>query len=360
MTACCDWKRSLIEIDSFVKWLIKLPPTMGHDTERVRWGIIGCGGIATTAIAPAIRWSANGTLAAVASRSPERAQKKAAELGAPRAHGDYAALLADPEVDAVYIGLPNGLHARWASAALEAGKHVLCDKSLALSAADARAVRAAAAARGLRVIEGFMVRHHPQWDLVRRLLADGTIGAVRSLRAWLGGTLEAADDHRWTRELGGGALYDVTCYPVNAARLVVGEEPRRVLATGRWRSPGVDEATHALLEFPGGAVASVDGSLRGPPQQGVAITGERGRVILDRPFLPHWNPVDVVVEVDGARDVLPVPGANHFLHMIEHAGRLVRDPGAPAFPAEDGVANVTALEAIGRAAAGGGVAEVGS
>jgi predicted dehydrogenase len=193
---------------------------------------------------------------------------------------------------------------------------------------------------------------------VRRIVGDGTIGAIRSVRAWFGGMLERADDHRWSRELGGGALFDVTCYAVNAARLFVGEEPRRVLATARWREPGVDESSTALLEFPGGAVASVEGSLRAPFQQGVALSGERGRVLLEKPFVPHWAPVDVVVETPGARDVLPVPGANHFLHMIEHLGRLVREPAASAHPAEDGAANVAVLEAIARAASSGGVAEV--
>jgi len=166
---------------------------MADDGQRVRWGIIGCGAIATSAIAPAIRWSANGALAAIASRSAERARTKAEELGADRAYGEYQALLDDPAVEVVYIGLPNGVHARWAIAAVEAGKHVLCDKSLTLSVDDARAVRVAAAARGRRVIEGFMVRHHPQWDLVRRVLSDGTIGAVRTVRAWFGGMLEATN-----------------------------------------------------------------------------------------------------------------------------------------------------------------------
>lgn len=317
----------------------------------LRWGILGCGSIATSAIAPAIRWAEGSELLAVGSRTEDRARAKAAEVGAPRAHGSYEALLADPDIDIVYLGLPNGEHTRWALAAAAAGKHVLCDKSLALRAEDARALRRAFRERDLVLVEGFMVRHHPQWTLVRELLGSGVIGAVQHVRAWLRATLTARDDHRWSKTLGGGALFDVTCYPVNVARLVIGEEPVRALARAAWTDPGeepggdgpVDVSTDALLEFPGGAVASVHGSLRAPYEQGVVIAGERGRIVLDRPFMPHWEPTEVVVEVTGAaRRVHVTPGANHFLHMIEHVAQCVGAREVPLFPAEDGVANVEA------------------
>ncbi len=324
---------------------------MSGESGRVRWGILGCGAIATSAIAPAIRWSQNGELVAIGSRTPERAQARADEIGAPRAHGSYEALLDDPGIDAIYIGTPNGTHARWVAAAAAAGKHVLCDKSLALSAEDAAAARDACRARGVRLVEGFMYRHHPQWDVARRLLRDGAIGKVQAVRAWLAGTLANPDDHRFSRELGGGALFDVTCYAVNAVRLVTSEEPGRVLASARWLSPGVDASTHALLELPGGAVASVHGSLRSPAEQGVIVVGERGRIVLEKPFVPHWDPVQVVLESAGQTELLPVPGANHFLHMVEHVGRMILDPSADLGPAEDGVANVTACAAIAAAAA---------
>jgi predicted dehydrogenase len=313
---------------------------------HVRWGILGCGAIATTAIAPAIHWANGSELLAVASRTQERADRKAAEVGAPRAFGAYEALLADSDVDAIYIGVPNGEHARWAIAAAMAGKHVLCDKSLTLGVADARAIRDAARAHDVVIVEGFMVRHHPQWTLARELLASGVIGPVRHVRAWLRSMLDKPTDHRWSKTLGGGALFDVTCYPVNAARLIVGEEPSCVQATARWAQSGVDESTDAILEFPGGAVASVHGSLRAPFDQGVVISGEKGRIVLDRPFIPNWDPTEVVVEIDGQRHVHGIGGANHFLHMIEHVAHCIRDRAAPLFPAEDGVANIEACAAI--------------
>lgn len=328
---------------------------------HVRWGIIGCGSIATSAIAPAIHWADRNELLAVASRSQKRADEKAAEVGAARAYGCYEAVLADSDIDAVYIGLPNGEHARWAVAAANAGKHVLCDKSLALTASGAREAAGAARDRGRLLFEGFMVRHHPQWTLARSLVASGKIGAVRHVRSWLRATLEGDADHRWSKKLGGGALFDVTCYAVNAARFFVGEEPVRAQATARWRGAGadrVDESTDALLEFPGGAVASVHGSLRAPFEQGLVVSGEHGRIVMERPFVPHWNPTEVVVDLASGREVHAVGGANHFLHMIEHVAQCILDHEAPLAPAEDGVANVEACVAILAALESGGAAPV--
>jgi predicted dehydrogenase len=313
---------------------------------HVRWGILGCGSIATTAIAPAIHWADKNELLAVASRTQERADRKAAEVQAPRAYGAYEAVLADSDIDAIYIGIPNGEHARWAIAAAMAGKHVLCEKSLALTGKDARDIRAAFAKQNLVLVEAFMVRHHPQWTLVRQLLDAGTIGKVRHVRACLRATLGKPEDHRWSRTLGGGALFDVTCYAVNVARLVIGEEPSRAIGHATWAPSGVDESTDAILEFPGGAVASVHGSLTAPFEQGVVISGDKGRIVLERPFIPNWDPTEVVVEVGGQRQVRGVGGANHFLHMIEHVGHCMLDRSAPLFPAEDGVANVVACEAL--------------
>lgn len=326
---------------------------------RVRWGVLGCGSIATSAFAPAIRWSIDGELLAIGSRTLERAAEKAAELGAPRAYGRYEDLLADPDIDAVYLGLPNGEHARWAIAAAAAGKHVLCEKSLALSLRDARDLREAFRARDLLLVEAFMVRHHPQWTLVRALLDKDTIGPVRQVRAWLRATLDNEYDHRWSTTLGGGALFDVTCYAVNAARLAIGEEPTRALGMARWAKSDVDEATDALLEFPSGAVASVHGSLRAPFEQGVVISGERGRIVMQKPFIPHWDPTEVEIHIKrSGPEVQLVAGANHFLHLVEHVSRCIRDRSLPVFPAEDGVANVAACTAILAACRSGAAVDV--
>lgn len=314
---------------------------------RVRWGILGCGAIAAAAIAPAIRWSKHGDLVAVGSRTKARAEERAKVVEARVAHASYEALVADPEIDAIYIGTPNGDHARWALAAAEHGKHVLSDKSLCLRDEEANALRAAFAKKKLRLAEGFMVRHHPQWSRARELVLE--IGGARHVRAWFRALLDRDDDHRWSPELGGGALFDVGCYAINAARFFVGEEPRRAQAFAKLRASGVDETTDALLEFPGGAIASVHGSLVSPFDQGVVVACPRGRVVIDRPFVPHWEPAEVVVERDGKREVHRVGGANHFLHLVEHFEQCVLDPWKDLFPAEDGVANVAACNLVRRA-----------
>ena len=308
---------------------------------KVRWGILGCGAIATSAVAPAIRWSRGGELRAVGSRTQERAAERARVVDAPVAHGSYEALLADPEIDAVYIGVPNGEHARWASAAAAAGKHVLCEKSLAFSPDEARPLRALFAARRLRLVEAFMVRHHPQWARLRALLPE--IGPVEHVRAVLRARHGVESDHRWSATLGGGALFDVTCYPVNFARFVYGEEPRRVRAAARWKAPGVDASTDALLEFSGGRIASVHGSLDGAAEEGAVVSGKQGRITIARPFVPGWAPTELVVETESGTSLHAVPGANHYLHMIEHVEALIRDPGLALAPAEDGLDNIPVL-----------------
>ena len=326
---------------------------------KLRWGILGCGTIATTAIAPAIRWSANGELVAVASRDAATARARAEEVAAPHAHGSYEALLADDRVDAVYIGVPNGLHEEWALRAVEAGKHVLCEKSLTLSSGGARRMSGAFRARGLRLVEAFMYRHHPQWETVRRLLAERAIGDVRSIRAGLTGTVTKPGDHRLSPSLGGGALFDVTCYAVDVARFVLGAEPLRVTAQATLLAPGgVDVATSALLEFPGGVLASAHGSLASAADQYVVILGTEGRIEVERPFIPEWSPTRIRLERADTSHIHAIGGANHFLHQVEHFASLVLDPRRPAFPAEDGLANVTVCEAIARSYAGGVAVDV--
>ncbi|HZU85240.1 MAG TPA: Gfo/Idh/MocA family oxidoreductase [Polyangiaceae bacterium] len=319
-------------------------------SKRVGWGIIGCGWIGTEAIAPAIRWSQNGRLVAVASRDRSTALAKAGETGAERAYSPYEAMLADPEVDAVYIGLPNGLHEEWAVRCAEAGKHVLCEKSLTMSAASARRMADAFARRRLRLAEAFMYRHHPQWEVVRRLLEEKAVGRVRLLLASFCGRFDKAVDHRWSATMGGGTLWDLTCYGVNATRYVTRAEPVRAVAFADLQTTeGVDASSTASLEFPGGVLASVTGSLRAGRDQSLTVVGEEGTIHLARPFIPRWDPTSVVLRrVDGEERSYEVGGANQFLHQVEHFASLVLDPSRAAWPAENGVGNVAACEAIER------------
>ncbi|MFO0679223.1 MAG: Gfo/Idh/MocA family oxidoreductase [Polyangiaceae bacterium] len=315
---------------------------------------MGPGSIATTAIAPAIRWSSNGFLHAVASRSDAVAHDKAHAMGASRAYANYESLLDDPKVEAVYIGLPNGLHEEWALRAAKAGKHVLCEKSAALGAAAVERMAAAFASKGLRFVEAFMYRHHPQWNAVRGLLAERALGDLRLVRASLCGSVEKPDDHRWSKSLGGGALYDVACYAIDVARFVVGEEPSAVCATlDTATEEGVSRTCAALLEFPGGVVASTAGSLVASAEQNLVVVGSRATLTVPKPFVLGWDRTVLVVDENGKRRTVDVGGANHFLHQVEHFARLVAEPEHPAAPAEDGTGNAWVLDAVQRSHAEG-------
>jgi predicted dehydrogenase len=345
-------------------WLRELRSSVRMGSERppsskIRWGVLGYGSIAASAGVPAIKWSYNGELLALASRSQETADAKAQEAKAPRAYGSYEALLEDDDVDAVYLALPNGLHETWALRCADAGKHLLCEKTLSTSLASAARVREAFAKRGLRLVEGFMYRHHPQWRVVRSLIADGAIGEVRSIRAALTRMRPAPEDHRWSMQLGGGALRSVTCYGIDAARFLTGCEPIRLCAFSSYDGDGgVDVTTHAVVELNGGVLATASGSIGEAPEQGLWIAGTEGRIVIERPFVPGWDKVHIVHERGADARRLDVKGANHFLLQMEHFARLVLEPERTALPAEDGLANAAALEAIARSAATGRVVEL--
>lgn len=328
-------------------------------SKPIGWGILGCGWIATESIAPAIRWSQNGRLVAVGSRSSEVAEAKARETGASRAYDSYDALLADKEIDAVYLGLPNGLHEQWATRCAQAGKHVLCEKSLALSLASARSMAGAFAGAGLRLVEAFMYRHHPQWNVVHDLLRDGQIGRLRVVRASFCGRFDKAHDHRWSSRLGGGALWDLTCYGIDVARYVTRAEPVRVSAfADSDTTEGVDASTSVSLDFGGGLLATAVGSLRAGRDQSVMLVGEEGAIEVLWPFAPGWAPTHVVVRRGSGERRIEVGGANHFLHEIEHFASLVLDPAREAWPAENGVRNVATCEAAERSWRSGSVVAV--
>ncbi|HEY4606321.1 MAG TPA: Gfo/Idh/MocA family oxidoreductase, partial [Acidimicrobiia bacterium] len=212
--------------------------------EPVRWGVLGSADIAVNKVIPAMLGAKLCRVDAIASRSHGRAQEVADRLGIPKAHGSYEDLLADPEVEAVYIPLPNHLHATWAIAAADAGKHVLCEKPLAMSSAEAQKMIDAAEQAGVKLMEAFMYRLHPLWVEVRRLLAEGAIGDLLAIQSFFSYRNVDPDDIRNIVEFGGGALYDIGCYPVNVSRMLFAAEPTDVKASIR-RDPmfGTDVLT---------------------------------------------------------------------------------------------------------------------
>ena len=198
---------------------------------KVRWGVVSTADIGMENVTPAIQKAANSEVVAIASRSIEDAQAAATRLGIPTALGSYQDLIASEEVDAVYVPLPNHLHAEWTIKAAAAGKHVLCEKPLALSAAEAREIADACSAAGVKLAEAFMYRHHPTWVEARRLVADGAIGELRAVQTWFSYFNDDPDNIRNIADYGGGAVMDIGCYAINLSRMMFDAEPTRVEAS---------------------------------------------------------------------------------------------------------------------------------
>jgi predicted dehydrogenase len=271
------------------------------------------------------------TLLAVASRSTEKAQAVAARHGVERSYGSYEKLLADSDIEAVYIPLPNDQHTQWTLRALAAGKHVLCDKPGALTYADAVQMAGAAKASDLRLMEGFMYRHHPQHARIAAIVASGEIGAAVHVEGTF--TYPAAYDPaniRWNLAQGGGAMLDTGVYPLNAARLYLGEPIAVSAVARRDATTGVDRATVVLMEFADGQTATVQGAFDQAFTSRYEVRGTTGVISAERAF--------------------QVGDIDQYGREIAHFSACVRDASLPLAPGEDGVAQARVVEAVGRAA----------
>ena len=329
--------------------------------KKLRWGILGCARIAEKALVPAIRESANGVLYGIASRNPRRAAEWAAKHGFERSYRSYQDLLDDPAIDAVYNPLPNDLHAPWSVKAARAGKHVLCEKPLALSAAEARRMFAAARLARVLLMEAFMYRFHPQFEIVQALIASGEVGEPRVVRASFTFPYDGPlDDYRWSRAHGGGALYDVGCYTINAARTVFGAEPVRCFAAGRFHPRRrVDMTVGLVLEFPRGRLALLDCSYESQFQSELAIVGGEGRIALDRAFSAKRFDVEIGIKKgDEERDVF-VHRTDQYRLMVEHFGRAVLDRFPLRLAPHDTLGNMAVLDAAFASLRSGRPARVG-
>jgi predicted dehydrogenase len=322
------------------------------DVAPVRWGILGAASIAVRRVIPAMQKSALCRVEAIASRDIAKARAAAESLAIPRAYGSYEELLADPDLDAVYNPLPNHLHVPWSVRAAAAGKHVLCEKPIALSAAEARELLAARDRHGVRIGEAFMVRSHPQWHRARELVASGRIGELKAVTGHFSYHRRDPADVRNVPEWGGGALLDVGCYPITIARWLFGAEPTAVIGTLE-RDPefGVDRLTAALLRFPTGVATFTVGSQIVHAQR-VQIYGTSGRIELPIPFSPpsDWR---ARILVDDGRDVLgggletiELDPVDQFTRQADRFAEAIRGMGDVPVPLEDAIGNMAVMDAI--------------
>ena len=325
---------------------------------NLRWGILSTADIARKKVIPGLRRAARCEVVAIASREGGRAREVAAELDIRTAHDSYEALLADPGVDAVYIPLPNHLHAEWTIAAVRAGKHVLCEKPLAMTSADAERMVAAADEAGVVLMEAFMYRQHPSWVAVRELVASGRIGRLRAVDSWFSYYNDDPANIRNILEFGGGALFDIGCYNVNLSRLLFGGEPRRVEASiSRDPASGVDILTSGILEFETG-VATFTCTTRAETDQRVHVYGTTGRLAVEIPFnIPPDRPTHVFVTSGGEPPVNPATERLTFETKDPYAAEAeafasaVLDGGAAPVPAIDAIANLRVIERLFEAGA---------
>lgn len=319
----------------------------------MRWGFLGAGGIARGSLSPAVHSADGAVLQAVAARDPARAR---ALEPVGMVYDDYAALLADDTVDAVYVALANDVHARWSIAALDAGKHVLCEKPLAMSAAEVDTMVAAAERNGRLLVEASWYRWHPRVRRAEELLAAGAIGPVRHVSTGFAFAGDHDGNYRLDPAMGGGALYDVGCYAVSAALWAFGGAPVLEVAARSDLGPtGVDLATEAVLTFDAGD-AEVRAGISEPPRQWLVVTGEAGEIELrDAPYTSWVNDETVLLVSDGSGTSRPTfPAVDPYQLMVEEMSSVISGGPGWVLPAAQSRATAAVLDACFASARAGG------
>ena len=328
--------------------------------DKVRWGVLGTADIATKKVIPAMQNGQYCNIRAIASRDLKRAQAVAEELGIAQAYGSYEEVLSDAGVDAVYIPLPNNLHVTWCVKALEAGKHVLCEKPLATSTAEVRELLAIAQAHpNLKVMEAFMYRFHPQWQTAKRLVDEGQLGELHAVQSFLAYYNVNPQDIRNRVETGGGALLDLGCYGISFARFIFGAEPRRVLGILEFDpSFHTDRMVSGILSFAHGTGAFTCATQLYPTQT-ARIAGYEGTIEIEVALnAPPDRPTRIKVYRGGEVQEMLMPICNQYTLQGDAFSRAVLDDSPVPISLNDAVANMAVIEAVAQASHVGGCVQV--
>lgn len=320
--------------------------------KKIRWGVLSTAKIGRNWVIPATQASETGVVTAIASRDLASAQAVAGQFGIDKAYGSYEELLADKNIDAVYNPLPNHLHVPWSIKAIEAGKHVLCEKPIGLSAAEGeRLVEAAVANPKLKVMEAFMYRFHPQWQTARQLVSDDRIGELRTIHTDFSYFNNDPQNIRNQLDIGGGALMDIGCYPISLSRFIFDAEPARVLGEiHRDLDTGVDCLTSGILAFESGTATFTCGTQHAPYQR-VNIFGARGRLEIEIPFnAPADRPCRMWLQTGTAPDLkieeISLETCNQYTLQADAFGRAILEDQPVPTPLEDAVANMRVIERV--------------
>ncbi len=329
-------------------------------TRTLKWGVLGCAGIAAKAVIPAIQSSRLGRVAAIASRDAEKASAMATRFGIEKSYGSYEDLLSDPDIDAIYNPLPNHLHVPMTIKALEHGKPVLCEKPIALNAAQASELAEAQKAANLPVAEAFMVRHHPQWKKARAMVAEGHLGDVRAIQTIFAYYLDDPKNVRNQADIGGGGLFDVGCYAINTARFLFDAEPLRAIALME-NDPvfGTDRLTSGLLAFPEGRQLAFTCSTQLSLTQKVTVLGTRGRLEIPIPFNAPADQQTVLIFDDGrdlaggGRQEIVIEPVDQYREQVDAFAEAVLSGTPLETGLDDAIANMKAIDALFRSAISG-------
>jgi predicted dehydrogenase len=319
---------------------------------KVRWGVLGAASIALRRAIPGMQKGEWSEVSAIASRDLDKAEKAASTLGIPKAYGSYEELLSDPEIEAIYNPLPNHLHIPWAIQAAEAGKHVLCEKPLAITVSDAEKLLAVRERTGVKIGEAFMVRTHPRWMRTRELIRSGRIGELRTIAGLLSYFNREPENVRNIPEYGGGALLDMGCYPITLSRFIYGEEPTRVIGSLE-KDPElkIDRLDSAILDFPSGRCTFTCGTQLVYHQR-MHFQGTRGRIEIDIPINPPLDRPSQIL-IDDGRDLLgggvtieAIPACDQFTIQGDLFSKAIRGEGEVPVSVEDAILNIAVIEAI--------------
>ncbi|MDA3928994.1 MAG: Gfo/Idh/MocA family oxidoreductase [Prolixibacteraceae bacterium] len=321
--------------------------------KKLRWGILSTANIGIQKVIPAIQKAANCEVVAISSRNLENAQKAASTLGITKAYASYEALLADPDIDAIYNPLPNHLHVSWTLKALEAGKHVLCEKPIGLNADEATyLINEAEKFPQLKLMEAFMYRFHPQWQKVKQLVDDGVLGEVKTLQSFFSYFNNDPKNIRNKADIGGGALMDIGCYNIQFPRFVFGIEPKQVVGLIE-HDPEMltDRITSGMLDFENGISSSFTCSTQLHPYQRAQIVGTKGRIEIEIPVnAPHDAPTKItVVTAKGTEELFFGPTDQYTIQAEEFAKAVLENKEVPT-PFTDAINNMKVIDALVKSA----------
>ncbi len=334
---------------------------MSVNIDKVRWGVLSTANIAEQWLIPAIHQAENAELVAVASRDKHKAEDFAKRNAIPVAYGSYEALLNDPNIDAIYNPMPNHLHVPWSIRAIEAGKHVLCEKPLGIDLADAEKLVQVAQNSDRVVMEAFMYRFHPQWRKIKELIDSGVLGKIRHVQSSFCFFNRDANNVRNMPGIGGGGLLDIGSYCISVSRLAFGKVPRRVSGLLDIDSDfKVDVHASAILDF-GDGMATFNCSMQSNSTQFVHIVGDHGRIFVDTPFHKREDkPCELVLYRNQDKETIVIGHHNHFVYEVEAFSKAIQEGKQAPTPLSDAIENMRVIDAVFKSAETGNWVEVSS